>query len=151
MKRQSTQYAGTVCSIKPFVCPPTSLQRVAGMAAGDSKVNPPACLLSHCTSISNYTPRIHLVPEKLGKSAARMARRAKQVRFSRACVEVRGSYELNSFPKEAHAAAPLLNYMREQGVPIYMPRSMNSIELKKALMYGAIPQLLRREPLRGRS
>ena len=80
-----------------------------------------------------------------------MARRDKQVRFSRACVEVRGSYELNYLPKESHAAAPLLNYMREQGVPIYMPRGMNSIKFKKALMYGAIPQPLRTELLQGRS
>ena len=34
-------------------------------------------------------------------------------------------------------AAPLLNHMRDHGVPIYIPRVMNIVELKKSLNYGA--------------
>ena len=65
-----------------------------------------------------------------------MARRAKQVGFSRAFIESLGPYNLNSFPKEDHVATPILNYMIEHGVLSDMPRYMNSVEIKTALNYG---------------
>ena len=66
-----------------------------------------------------------------------MERRVKQVVFSRASVEAHGPEELNSFPKEAQVAVPILSCMRNHGVYIYMPRGMNKIELKNALTYVA--------------
>ena len=65
-----------------------------------------------------------------------MARRAKQVGFSRAFIESLVPYNLNSFPKEDHVATPILNYMIEHGVLSDMPRYMNSVEIKTALNYG---------------
>ena len=63
-------------------------------------------------------PNLHPGPEELGKSAARMSRRVKQVGFFRARVEACGPEELNAFPKEAHVVAPILSYMINHGVYI---------------------------------
>ena len=83
------------------------------MVAEDSNLKPHAPLLSRRPSVSKYTPNLLIVPEEPGKSAARMARRAKQVIFFRACVETHGPHELNYSPKEAHVEAHILNYMSE--------------------------------------
>ena len=94
-------------------------------------------------SVSKYTHNLHSVPEEIGKSAVGMARWAKQVVFFRAWVESRLPYELKSFPKKDHVAAPLLNYMREHGVTIDIPRGMNIIDLKKALAYRERPSAVK--------
>ena len=130
------QDAGTAIPIKTFVCPSTYLQRTSGMAEEESKLKPPAPILSCRPSVGKYTPNTHPFPEELGKSSALMERRAKQVGFSRAFIESLVPYNLNSFPKEDHVATPILNYMIEHGVLSDMPRYMNSVEIKTALNYG---------------
>ena len=105
------------------------------MVAGDSKLKPPDPILSRSTSVIKYTPNLHPVLEELGNPEARIARHVKEVRFSRALVELIGPHELNYFNNEDNAVASLLNYMRDHGVPIHMPRVMNSVELKNPLNY----------------
>ena len=107
------------------------------MAAGDSKLEPPAPTLSRRPRISKYMPNLHTVPEELGKSSERIERGSKKEGFFRACIGAHVLHKLNSFPKEAHMAATLLNYMREHGVRINIPICMEIIELKKALTYAA--------------
>ena len=65
-----------------------------------------------------------------------MERRAKQVGFFKACIEARSPYKFDSFPKDAHVAAPLVNYIRDHVVTIEMPRGMNNVELNNSLTYG---------------
>ena len=60
------------------------------MLAGDSKLKPPATLLSRITIISKYTPIILPVLEELGSSEAPMARYTNQVGFFGASLETRG-------------------------------------------------------------
>ena len=57
------------------------------MAEEEYKLKPPAPILSCRPSVGKYTPNTHPFPEELGKSSALMERRAKQVGFSRTCVE----------------------------------------------------------------
>ena len=68
---------------------------------------------------------------------------ANQVGFFRACIEARSPHKFDSFPKKDQVSAPLLNYTREHGVPIDIPRGINIIELKKALNYRAHPSVVK--------
>ena len=105
--------------------------------AGELKLKTRALLLYRRTSISKYISNLLLVPEELGESAEPMSRKSNQVGFSVSCVDSRRPHELNFITKEPHMSEPLLKYMREHGVPIDMPRGMNSVELKKAMEYRA--------------
>lgn len=52
-------------------------------------------------------------------------------------MEAYDPYKLNYFHKEYHLAAPLPGYMRENGVPIDIPRGMDKEDLHRALKYGS--------------
>ena len=66
-----------------------------------------------------------------------MAQQADQVGFFQTFIEEIGPQELSSLPQEAHSTAPLLNYMKEHGVPIAIPEGMDASKLDKAFRYGA--------------
>ena len=44
-------------------------------------------------------------------------------------------YELKPLPNQDQVMAPLLNYMRDHGVPIDIPRGMNNTEIHRGLTY----------------
>ena len=94
------------------------------MVEGESKLIKPASLLPNRPSVRKYTQKLHPVPEELSKSTSQMERQAIQVGFLWACVEAHIPYKLNYFPNKARLAAPLLNFLRENGIPIVMQRGM---------------------------
>ena len=52
-------------------------------------------------------------------------------------MEAQGPYDLKRLPEQSHAEAPLLNYIKKNGVPVSMPRGMTEEIIGKVLAYGA--------------
>ena len=64
-----------------------------------------------------------------------MDERARQVKKIKHAWKSAPPHEINKLPPEAHTTALLLNYMRENDVPISMPQRTNKADLEKFLQY----------------
>ena len=78
-----------------------------------------------------------------------MSKQAYHIGFFQACVEERGPKELARLPREEHSAALLLNYTRDNGVSISMPRGRDDSYLENAVSYGAHALALKEKHLSG--
>ena len=116
-----------------IACPYTSPKRAAEIATRGIPTN---IKITKPLSQKPSSPKPYL-PPKLGKSAQRLAGRAKNVGFSQACVEARGPHKLNQLPTNPHPTEALLEHMRVHGVPIKIELGMTDEELTRAIRYGA--------------
>ena len=118
---------------KKIACPSTSPKKVAKIATRDIPYNPK---LTYTLSKKTPAPKPYIPPE-LGKSEKRLASISNSVEFFQACVESRGSHELNQLPQNPHPATALLDHMQVHWVPIKIERGMMYNELNRAIRYGA--------------
>ena len=86
--------------------------------------------------VVKYTPQLHLIPEELDKSATRMVKRARRVVFIKHAWNPGASTSSTLCHHRHTPRAPLLNYMRDHGLPIAIPQGMNKSDMEKTLQYS---------------
>jgi len=70
-------------------------------------------------------------PEELGKLASKLNKKLTPKKFYTLVDLTRGRYELNELPKSSHAAAPLLNHLREYGASVILNQKPSADRLRR--------------------
>ena len=86
--------------------------------------------------IVSFNPTPTSLPPDLGKLAQSLSKRAAHIGFFPECAEAQGPPYLEQLNLDSHLAAELLNYARQNWIPIYLSRGIPEEEIHVALHYG---------------